>query len=80
MSDNREELLRSQAMLRVMDAMGMAQVHTHGNDSMAGGVYLDNESAVRSRTYWTDRDGTRYVYDVRVGVEVTRTVVTRDGR
>lgn len=71
MSDDRTELLRTQAMQHVMSALGAAQVTVYGNEAMAGGVFLVDENSVTSRTYWTV-DGTKYEYSVDVCVLVTR--------
>lgn len=71
MSDDRSELLRTQSVMRVLEALGAGQVSVYGNDASAGGVFLDNGEQVTSRTYW-HVDGTKYEYSVHVSVEVTR--------
>lgn len=75
MVDERGELLRTQAVTQVLAALGAAQVTVFGNDTHVGGVTLDNESQVNSRTAWAV-DGKRYIYDVTVTVAVNRQEVT----
>lgn len=79
MRDAREQLLRTQAVTHVLAALGACQVNIYGNESQVGGVTLDNESQVNSRTYWFDQDGTRYLYDTTVTVVVHRREVPRAG-
>lgn len=82
MADDRVELLRTQTVAHVLTALGAGQIACHGNDPMAGGVFLDDDSTVTSRTYWTladESDATgyrKYEYSVRVSVEVTRRAVS----
>lgn len=76
MSDARSELLRTQAVQHVLSALGAANVNVYGNEATAGGVFLHDDRTVSNVTYW-HVDGTRYEYDVRVGVEVYRREVPR---
>lgn len=71
MSDDREELLRTQAVQHILGALGGAQVSVYGNDSTAGGVFLENEREVSSRTYWSVGDE-RFEYSVNVTIDVHR--------
>ena len=73
--DSRENLLRTQAMQHVMSALGAAQVSAYGNEASVGGVFLENESLVCSRTYW-HVDGERFEYSVDVSVRVHRRKVS----
>lgn len=77
--DDRAELLRTQAVASVLDALKACQVNVYGNDALVGGVTLDNASQVNSRTYWHEQDGTRYLYDTTVTVVVNRQEVPRAG-
>lgn len=69
--DDRTELLRTQAMTHVLAALNAAQVTVYGNETTAGGVFLESESEVCSRTYWRTGEE-RFEYQVWVEVKVHR--------
>lgn len=71
MSDDRAELLRTQAVQSIVGALGGARVNVYGNDPAAGGVFLESEREVCSRTYWAVGDE-RFEYQVFVTVDVHR--------
>ena len=74
----RSELLRTQAVTSLLAALGGLEVHTYGNDpAAAGGVFLQDDRTVSRVTYWTEDDGKRVQYDVRVSVDVYRWEVPR---
>jgi len=75
MSDDRCELLRTQAVQHIVNALGGAQVSVYGNEVTAGGVFLDSEREVTSRTYWRVGDE-RFEYAVQVSVDVHRRKVS----
>jgi hypothetical protein len=69
--DDRSGLLRTQAVQHVMSALGAARVNVYGDDSVIGGVYLESESEVCSRTYFRVGEE-RFEYQVWVEVKVHR--------
>jgi hypothetical protein len=74
-TDDRAELLRTQAVQACLSAMGAADVRVTGNEPWAGGVTLDSADTMTSRTYWRVGDVKRE-YRVRVCVEVSWDMVS----
>jgi hypothetical protein len=75
-SDDRTELLRTQAVQACLTAMGAANVQAYGRDDVAGGIVLDTEDTLTSHTLWWINEE-RWRYEVTVRVNVTRRVVGR---
>lgn len=76
MTDDRAELLRTQAMQACLGAMGAANVSVHGNELLAGGVILESRGELTSTTYWRIGDD-RWQYEVTVTIGVDRRKVER---
>lgn len=72
MSDDRAELLRTQAVSSLLSALGALEIHTYGNNSDIGGVFLQDDRTVSRVVYWREDGGKQVQYDVRVSVDVHR--------
>lgn len=70
-TDDRSNLLRTQAVHACLEALGAAHVRVNGNDWPAGGVVLNSAAEMTSTTHWREASG-MVAYDVTVTVDVTR--------
>jgi hypothetical protein len=70
-TDDRAELLRTQAMQACLSAMGAATVAVYGNEPAVRGVVLESRGELTSTTYWRIGDD-RWQYEVTVRVDVDR--------